>query len=213
MASIQPTHQLRNWLLKRWPSLLPIVIGIIIALAAYILVYDHVVPPFSDEDIELMEPWRLAVLNFVYYLPLCLGQWGPLRRSVPSAFLWVVATMGAVCVVQPLTVGILWALGYDMLALMGWLFGVGSGIWAALSQWLVLRRWTRNSGRWFGSIPLIWMGMLPVIHVPTVVIPLDYLEYFGLVLWALYQYLVSCMLLHVLDTGRHVEHVDKSLGA
>jgi hypothetical protein len=202
MATGQSSHRLLDWFRRSWPSLLSIGVGIAIALTVYVLVHDRLVPPFSDEDIEMMEPWRLAALNFVYYLPICLTQWLVLRRCVPSAFQWVVATITAVCVAQPTIVGILWTFGHNQLAFLGWQFGLGSGIWAVLCQWLVLRRWIRDSMRWLGAIPLVWMGMLPLVHLPTIVNPVAYSEYIALVLWAVYQSIINILLLYVLMSAR-----------
>lgn len=201
MTQMQPADQRPVWPGSMWRSSVPVVGGVLVALMLYAMLYSLFIPLHSDEDLETMQPWWLAGLNFVYYTPICLAQWLVLRRYVRRAFWWVIATLMGVSVVQPSMVGILWALDLDMLAFVAWLFGLGSGMFAAISQWIVLRRWTRRSTHWLGLIPLIWIGTLAVSLPLQWLVPGTYTEYVGLGLWGLYQGLLSFILLYVLGDG------------
>lgn len=205
---LQQEHQRSVWPSDFWKWSAPIVVATLIALMLYATLYSLLIPPFSDEALEMMEAWRLAGLNFVYYLPICLAQWFVLRQHVHHAFWWVLATMGAVSIIQPSVVAILWELDHDMLAFSAWIFGMGSGVFAAISQWLVLRHWTTRSTQWLGLIPVVWILVLVVSHVVGWLIPYTYTKYLSLAFWGLYQVILGIVLLYVLS-GEQSGRVDK----
>src|SRR5688572_6157074 len=90
---------LRWDLWRRWA--LTSLIGIVVASALYRALPRGLAYPQADENIWLQQPWRLAVLNCVFYTPISLAQWLVLRRYVRQAWWWPIVTLGSVVVVYP----------------------------------------------------------------------------------------------------------------
>jgi hypothetical protein len=77
-----------------WRWALASLVGITVATMLYWALPDSLVNPLDDEDIWLIQPWRVAVLTCVFYTPISLAQWLVLRRYVPRAWWWLVVTWG-----------------------------------------------------------------------------------------------------------------------
>jgi hypothetical protein len=115
-------------------------------------------PLGTDEDFQLWEPWRLAVLNGVLYAPLSLVQWWILRRYISSAVEWVMITIGSVVVVYPGMIWLFLTIGLEDPAWFVWFLGLGgSGVYG-LAQCLTPLRWLSVTKRW-----LLWPAAAVVV--------------------------------------------------
>jgi hypothetical protein len=213
----------RHW----WYAAVVILAGIVVAVVAYDNVTEIVWPGWADEGLRLDQPWRIAIQNLAYYAPISLAQGLVIRRLVPNAWWWIVATLGSVVTVQPLMIWAFWtwnAYFLEFVVFLIWFFGLASGMFTHTSQWLVLRRWTRRSWAWLLAVPCVWVGILLLAHVPDLLFWLQHRElswwevsltgpssaYNEYVFWfylALYQELISYLLLFMLTRWRKVSAV------
>ncbi len=114
------------------------------------------------------EPKTLQAIPAVIaagYLGVAVGvsvvgalQWLALRRHVPRASRWLLASLGAAAVVG----GVVFGVGaFD--AAVGWIAGVSVfGTVVGVLQWLVLRRQIPRAGWWVLASTVGWVAGMPV---------------------------------------------------
>src|SRR5262245_33773650 len=100
------TQWLRWDIWGRWA--LASLIGITVANILYRALPNALLYPLDDEDIWLIQPWRVAALTCVYYTPISLAQWFALRRYVPHAWWWLLVTLGGAVVLYPSSICVLY---------------------------------------------------------------------------------------------------------
>lgn len=148
-----------------WRWALASLIGIIVAHGVYQALPRVLHFPLDDEDIWLIQSWRVAVLTCVYYTPLSLAQWLVLRRSAARSWWWIIITLGSVVILYPGSIWALWTLQQWDLASDIWFFGVGGGSVYLVAQWVAMLRWAHNRrvwGLWLAATTVGWFCVLSV---------------------------------------------------
>jgi hypothetical protein len=159
-------------LLWRWTLIS--LIGSIVGTTLYHQLPDALVNPQADENIWLEQPWRLAVINAVYYTPIILAQWLLLWRYVRQAWRWPTIILGSVVVVYPATIWMFEKLGRMFvggglggaayiaweLSWAVWFLGVEGSTTYLVTQWLAMLCWTHNKAMWGLSLVTTSFGWL-----------------------------------------------------
>jgi hypothetical protein len=146
----------------------------------------------------------------MYYGPITVAQWMIIRRYVRHAIWWIGVTLGSVAIVYPLTIWTLWTLDLDLLATIVWFFELGSGMFATVGQWSVLRQWTQRSRIWLSAAAVVFIFMVMLSNMFSTVIPLTHAAYVALISWGLYQGIMSAILLDVLDIRPSILPIPRS---
>ncbi len=139
-----------------WWWMLASVLSVIIAIVSYHSLPQELAHPLN-EDIWLIQPWRIVLVNSLFYLPQSVLQWFVLRRYAHHAWWWPMTTLGSVIVLYPCILWVLWSLGYYDIAADIWFIGLGSSTIYIVAQWVTLVFWMQN--KWLG---LIWIIIAPM---------------------------------------------------
>lgn len=164
------------WNLWWWWTLVSIV-GIIGGTILYAPLPDALINPQADENIWLEQPWRLAIMNAVYYTPIIVTQSLVLWNYVRRAWWWPTIILGSVIVIYPTTIWMFENLGRILLKsrLEGlayivwelswavWFFGLGGSSVYLVAQWVAMLCWTDKKDLWGLSFAVTSFGWLMVL--------------------------------------------------
>jgi hypothetical protein len=162
-----------------WRWMLMSLIGITIGTILYYLLPDALTHPQADENIWLEQPWRLAVMNAVYAVPIVLAQFLVLWNYVWLAWWWPTIILGSVIVIYPITISIFENLGWLFhnsglerpaylvweISWFVWFFGFGGSAVYLFAQWIAMFRWTRNVRALALSFVVTSLGSLLVLRI------------------------------------------------